>query len=106
MAAVTICSPGLAYCVAKYLALENKMTLFSRFSVLWVSKDFRELRANFDLIIDSSSMSFSGGSVVKNPLVNAGDMGLIPSSGRSPGEGNGNPLQYSCLEDPRDRGAW
>ena len=35
-----------------------------------------------------------------------GDMGLIPGSGRSPGEGNGNPLQYSCLENPMDRGAW
>ena len=34
------------------------------------------------------------------------DMGLIPGSGRSPGEGNGNPLQYSCLENPMDRGAW
>ena len=37
---------------------------------------------------------------------NAGDMGLIPGSGRSPGEGNGNPLQYSCLENPMDRGPW
>ena len=37
---------------------------------------------------------------------NAGDPGLIPGSGRSPGEGNGNPLQYSCLENPLDRGAW
>ena len=37
---------------------------------------------------------------------NAGDLGLIPGSGRSPGEGNGNPLQYSCLENPMDRGAW
>ena len=36
----------------------------------------------------------------------AGDSGLIPGSGRSPGEGNGNPLQYSCLENPMDRGAW
>ena len=47
--------------------------------------------------------------VVKNPPVSAGDardMGSIPESGRSPGEGNGNPLQYSCLEDPMDRGAW
>ena len=35
-----------------------------------------------------------------------GDIGLIPQSGRSPGEGNGNPLQYSCLENPMDRGAW
>ena len=37
---------------------------------------------------------------------NAGDLGSIPGSGRSPGEGNGNPLQYSCLENPMDRGAW
>ena len=36
----------------------------------------------------------------------AGDLGLIPGPGRSPGEGNGNPLQYSCLENPTDRGAW
>ena len=44
--------------------------------------------------------------MVKNPPANAGDMGSIPGSGRSPGEGNGNPLQYSCLEYPMDRGAW
>ena len=43
---------------------------------------------------------------VKNPLANAGDLGLIPGLGRSPGEGHGNPLEYSCLENPRDRGAW
>ena len=52
------------------------------------------------------ALGFPGDSVVKNLPVNAGDMGLIPGSGRSPGEGNGNPLQYSCLENPRDRGAW
>ena len=49
---------------------------------------------------------FPGGSVVKNSLANAGDTGLIPESERSPGEGNDNPLQCSCLETPRDRGAW
>ena len=46
---------------------------------------------------------------VKNPPANAGDArdtGLIPGSGRSPGEGHGNPLQYLCLENPMDRGAW
>ena len=46
---------------------------------------------------------------VKNPPANAGDagdMGLIPGSGRSPGEGIGNPFQYSCLENSMDRGAW
>ena len=42
---------------------------------------------------------------VKNPPANAGDVGSIPGSGRSPGEGNGNPLQYSCLGNPKDRGA-
>ena len=44
--------------------------------------------------------------VVKNLPVNAGDTNSIPGSGRSPGEGNGNPLQYSCLENPMDRGTW
>ena len=51
-------------------------------------------------------MGFPGGSVVKNPPANAGDLGLIPGSGRSPGGRNGNPLQYFCLENPMDRGAW
>ena len=44
--------------------------------------------------------------VVKNLPASTGEAGLIPVSGRSPGEGNGNPLQYSCLENPMDRGAW
>ena len=54
-------------------------------------------------------MGFLGGSVVKNlpaSTKDAGDTSLIPGSGRSPGEGNGKPLQYSCLENPVDRGAW
>ena len=46
------------------------------------------------------------GSVSKESACNEGDSGLIPASGRSPGEGNGNPLQHSCLENPMDRGAW
>ena len=52
---------------------------------------------------------FPGGSVVKHPPANAGDtgdMGLIPGLGRSSGGGSGNPLQYSCLENPMDGGAW
>ena len=44
--------------------------------------------------------------MVKNPLANAGDAGLIPGLERSPGEGNGKPLQYSCLGNPMDRGVW
>ena len=47
-----------------------------------------------------------GGSDGKESACNAGDPGLIPGWGRSPGEGNGNPLQYSCLGNPMDRGAW
>ena len=55
------------------------------------------------------TQGFSGGSVVENPPVRAGDIGVSGSSpglGRSPGEGTGNPLQYSCLKNPIDRGAW
>ena len=51
-------------------------------------------------------MGFPGGSVVKNPPANAGDVGLIPGWGRSPGGGHGNPLQYFSLGNPMDRGGW
>ena len=57
----------------------------------------------------TNNTGFPGGSVVKNPPVNAGDArdaGSIPGSGRSPRKGNGNPLQYSCLGNSMDRGAW
>ena len=49
---------------------------------------------------------FPAGSEVKAPACNVGDLGSIPGSGRLPGEGNGNPLQYSCLQNPMDRDAW
>jgi len=51
-----------------------------------------------------NAKGFPGNSDSKESAHNAGDQGLIPGSGRSPGEGNGNPLQYSCLENPMDRG--
>ena len=51
-------------------------------------------------------MGFPGGSDGKESACNAGDSGLIPGLGSSPGEGNGSPLQYSCLENSVDRGAW
>ena len=54
----------------------------------------------------TSTLGFPGGSEVKASACNAGDLGSIPGSGRSPREGNGNPLQYSCLENPTDGGAW
>ena len=56
--------------------------------------------------IVSSYKDFPGGSDGKVPVYNAGDPGSIPGMGRSPGEGNGDPLQCSCLENPMDRGAW
>ena len=57
----------------------------------------------------TDQLTLIGGAVLKNPLANAGnarDVGLIPGWGRSPGEGNGNLLKYSCLENPMDRGDW
>ena len=53
-----------------------------------------------------SFLGLPGGSDHKECACNAGDLGLIPGFGRSPGEGSGNPLQYSCLENPMDRGIW
>ena len=52
------------------------------------------------------NLGFPGGSVVQNPPTNAGDAGLISRLGRSPGKGNGNPLQYPCLENSMERGDW
>ena len=57
-------------------------------------------------VIILAPKGFPGGSEVKACACNAGDLGLIPGSGSSPGEGNGNPLQYSCLENPKDGGVW
>ena len=56
--------------------------------------------------VNSDYFHFPGGSDGKASVYNVGDPGSIPGSGRSPGEGNGNPLQYSCLENPKDRRAW
>ena len=58
------------------------------------------------LIIAYNSFDFPGGLDGKACVYNVGDLGLIPVLGRSPGEGNGNPLQDYCLENPMDRGAW
>ena len=62
------------------------------------------LRHTIHLIESRERKGFPGGSAVKNPPANTRDSSSIPGSGRSPGEGNGNPLQYSCLENPMDRG--
>ena len=60
----------------------------------------------FHLTLITAFGGFSYSSISKESASNAGDLGLIPGSGRPPGEGNGNPLQFSCLENPTDRGAW
>ena len=64
---------------------------------------------NSSSLVSWDLQGFQGGSVVKNSPANVGDArdtGFIPGSEKIPGEGNGNPLQYSCLENPTDRGAW
>ena len=58
------------------------------------------------LILPFSAPANLGGSGGKEAAYNVGDPGLIPGLGRCPGEGNGNPLQHSCLENPMDHGAW
>ena len=60
----------------------------------------------YELSTTFGPIGFPGGSDCKVSACNAGDLGLIPGLRRSPGEGNGNPLQYSYLENPMDRGAW
>ena len=66
--------------------------------------DGRKVQKGGDICMPMAG--FPGDSEVKASVSNAEDLGSIPGSGRSPGEGNGNPLQYSCLENPMDRGAW
>ena len=77
-----------------------------KFSTIKKLKQSRYCRCFFRVGTCPSKRGFPGGSKAKNPPANAGDVGSIPGSGRSPEEGNGNPLQYSCLGNPMDRGAW
>ena len=79
-------------------ALEKPRALCKR-------REFLKNVANYYVFIDKP-MDFPGGSDGKASVYNAGDPGSIPGLGRSPGEGNGNPLQDYCLENPMDRGAW
>ena len=65
-----------------------------------------EVSGNFISRVAVPIGSFPGGSDGKESICNAGDPGSIPGLGRSPGEGNGYPLQYSCLGNPVDRGSW
>ena len=67
--------------------------------LFWESSTFQTMPLSINIYLRN-------GSVVKNPSASVGDPGLIPGLGRSPGEGNGNPLQCSRLRNPMDRGAW
>ena len=67
---------------------------------------FLKLHDCLGILVAAGGEGFPGASVSKASACNAGDLGLIPGLGRSPGERNGNPLQYSCLENSIDRGAW
>ena len=80
--------------------METIETLFS-----WPPKSLQMVTAALKLKDTCSLEGFPGGSAGKESACNAGDLGLIPGLERCPVEGNGNPLQYSCLEDPMDRGA-
>ena len=81
------------------------MTLFRDSQTLLMA-----YRRAFDLEsllgLQQAQVGFPGGSVVKNLPISTGDVSLIPGLGRSPGGRHGNPLQYSCLENPMDQGAW
>ena len=74
------------------------------FVLLSVHKSFKDLLHSTGNCIQY--LVIPGGSVGKESAFNAGDPGSIPGSGRSPREGNDNPFQYSCVENPMDRGAW
>ena len=65
-----------------------------------------QTESSTDICSTCSTWGFPGGSAGKESACNARDPGSIPGLGRSPGEGHGNPLQYSCLENPMDRGVW
>ena len=86
--------------VCKFTAVYWAITGTTEFN----SESLRSFRARAN--ITEQCQYFPGGSDGKASAYNAGDPGSIPGSGRSPGEGNGNPLQDSCLENPMDGGAW
>ena len=74
--------------------------------VLFHILSYDGLSQDVDIVSYAIHTGFPGGSEVKASAWNAGDPGSIPGLGRSPGEGNGNPLQYSCLENPMEEGTW
>ena len=85
------------------------MDLFRPLSSLFLNVPALHLIRLYLVVVIDRSPGFPGGTVLKNPpahVGDTGDVGFIPGSERSPGGGHGNPLQYSCLENPMNRGAW
>ena len=84
--------------------------LYSILIVCFKNRKFNKIEVVIHSTLNSSNLwqawDFPGGSDGKMSAYNEGDLGSILGSGRSPGEGNDNPLQYSCLENPMDGGAW
>ena len=93
-------SPGLVFTLS--LPTPSALAILTSMPQLWCP-EMSTFTIQSDLLWN---WGFPGDSVIKNPPANAGDARLIPGSGRSPGEGNGNPLQYSCLGNSIDRGTW
>ena len=90
-----------------WVPVEKKRTVFiKKLLHFFAWKDSESYLGRSFLTLSWTLTGFPGGSVGKESACNAGDPGLFPESGRSPGEENGNPLQYSCLENPMGRGAW
>ena len=98
-------TPGKIIALTRHISFDNVMSLLfitcSRFVIPFLARKQR-LLISWHLLI----WGFSHSSVGKESACSAGDVMSIPGSGRSPGEGNGNPLQYSCLQNLMDRGAW
>ena len=95
------CHPIISSSAIPFSSCPQSFPASGSFPISW-------LFTSGDLSIGASALVFpiSGGSLVKTQLANVGDMDSIPKSGRSPGGGDDNPLQYACLENPMDRGAW
>ena len=93
---------------AEYFSLRYIRTLFFFCFVLFflVTALLKCTTYSIEFTLLKYIMGFPGGAVVKKATFNEGDLGLIPGLGKSPGEGKGNLLQYSCLENSMDRGVW
>ena len=99
-------SPGLSIWLTSKVYICHFPNHTGTLPILWLCCTFRFLLLFISLRLTVFQASQVGGPDGKESACNAGDSGSVPGLGRSPGVGNGNPLQYSCLENPMDRGAW